>query len=262
MVISYRPYEPQQEMLLPASLQDWLPKGHLAYFISDSVDALDLNVFYAHYAGGGARNQPFHPALMVKLLVGRFLPPTLPGPAGFCARRRPRGLRRALQGLQLKVCKQGVAPGQRYGSHRDGCVRRLYTCGLHRHGLRHRRGCLRHAHLMTRQRAGQHPCGQHLQQRRRKAGGDGPVEQRLRAGQLLGFELAHAQGRAKRAASPRTAPSGRHRNAAARCRRATWRGVDMNQNRFQRTRHRARQVFGHEIYLPISICLHGEFPLE
>jgi transposase len=69
MAISYRPYEPQQEMLLPASLQDWLPKGHLAYFISDTVDALDLNAFYARYAGGGARNQPFHPALMVKLLV-------------------------------------------------------------------------------------------------------------------------------------------------------------------------------------------------
>ena len=68
MVISYRPYEPQQEMLLPASLQDWLPRGHLAYFIGDAVDALDLNAFYAHYAGGGARNQPFHPAMMVKLL--------------------------------------------------------------------------------------------------------------------------------------------------------------------------------------------------
>jgi transposase len=69
MAISYRPYEPQQQMLLPASLQDWLPKGHLAYFISDTVDALDLKAFYARYAGGGARNQPFHPAMMVKLLV-------------------------------------------------------------------------------------------------------------------------------------------------------------------------------------------------
>ena len=69
MAISYRPYEPQQEMLLPASLQDWLPKGHLAYFISDTVDALDLKAFYARYAGGGARNQPFHPAMMVKVLV-------------------------------------------------------------------------------------------------------------------------------------------------------------------------------------------------
>ena len=69
MAISYRPYEPQQEMLLPASLQDWLPEGHLAYFIGDTVDALDLKAFYARYAGGGARNQPFHPAMMVKLLV-------------------------------------------------------------------------------------------------------------------------------------------------------------------------------------------------
>jgi transposase len=69
MAISYRSYEPQQEMLLPASLQDWLPKGHLAYFISDTVEALDLNAFYARYAGGGARNQPFHPAMMVKVLV-------------------------------------------------------------------------------------------------------------------------------------------------------------------------------------------------
>ena len=69
MVISYRPYEPQQEMLVPASPQEWLPRGHLAYFIGDTVDALDLSAFYVRCAGGGARNQPFHPAMMVKLLV-------------------------------------------------------------------------------------------------------------------------------------------------------------------------------------------------
>ena len=69
MATSYRPYDPDQVMLLPAALQDWLPKGHLAYFINDTVDALDLSAFYARYAGGGARNQPFHPAMMVKVLV-------------------------------------------------------------------------------------------------------------------------------------------------------------------------------------------------
>jgi len=69
MPTSYRRYEPDQVMLLPASLQDWLPKGHLAYFINDTVDSLDLSAFYARYAGGGARNQPFHPAMMVKVLV-------------------------------------------------------------------------------------------------------------------------------------------------------------------------------------------------
>jgi transposase len=69
MPTSYRPYEPDQVMLLPAAPQDWLPAGHLAHFISDTVDALDLKAFYARYEGGGSRNQPFHPAMMVKVLV-------------------------------------------------------------------------------------------------------------------------------------------------------------------------------------------------
>lgn len=56
-------------MLLPHALQDWLPEGHLAYYISDAVDSLDLSAFHARYAGGGPRNQPFHPAMMVKVLV-------------------------------------------------------------------------------------------------------------------------------------------------------------------------------------------------
>lgn len=66
---SYLPYEPQQQMLLPEALQDWLPEGHLAYFISDAVDGLDLSAFHARYSNGGPRNQPFHPAMMVKVLV-------------------------------------------------------------------------------------------------------------------------------------------------------------------------------------------------
>ena len=69
MAGSYRPYEPDQVMLLPAAPQDWLPAGHLAHFINDTVDALDLSAFYARYEGGGSRNQPFHPAMMVKVLV-------------------------------------------------------------------------------------------------------------------------------------------------------------------------------------------------
>ena len=56
-------------MLLPAAPQDWLPPGHLAHFINDTVEALNLKAFYARYEGGGSRNQPFHPAMMVKVLV-------------------------------------------------------------------------------------------------------------------------------------------------------------------------------------------------
>jgi transposase len=69
MTTSYLPYEPRQQMLLPEALQDWLPEGHLAYYISDTVDSLDLSAFHARYAKGGPRNQPFHPAMMVKVLV-------------------------------------------------------------------------------------------------------------------------------------------------------------------------------------------------
>jgi len=69
MSTSYIAYHPEQLQLLPSALQDWLPQGHLAYFISDTIDSLNLNAFHARYAEGGPRNQPFHPAMMVKILV-------------------------------------------------------------------------------------------------------------------------------------------------------------------------------------------------
>jgi len=65
----YRPYRPDQKLLLPPSLQDWLPEGHLAYFISDTIDQLDISKFDAHYRGGGKGNVAYHPRLMLKLLV-------------------------------------------------------------------------------------------------------------------------------------------------------------------------------------------------
>jgi transposase len=41
----------------------------LAYFLSDTVDALDLKVFYKPYEGDGRRNSPYDPRMMVKLLL-------------------------------------------------------------------------------------------------------------------------------------------------------------------------------------------------
>ena len=69
MAANYLPYDPQQMLLLPEAIQDWLPEGHLAHFISDTVDTLDLKAFHARYDKDGPRNQPFHPAMMVKVLV-------------------------------------------------------------------------------------------------------------------------------------------------------------------------------------------------
>ena len=58
-------------MLLPPALQDWLPEGHLALFLSDGVDhARDLSPILAAYETGDGRGQPpYHPALMVKRLL-------------------------------------------------------------------------------------------------------------------------------------------------------------------------------------------------
>jgi transposase len=69
MSTTFRRYSPEQELLLPPSPRDWLPEGHLAYFISDTVDNLDLSSFYEPYEGDGRRNRPFDPRMMVKVLL-------------------------------------------------------------------------------------------------------------------------------------------------------------------------------------------------
>ena len=46
---TYKPYQPEQDLLLPPRLQDWLPEKHLAYFVSEVVDELDLSGIYAVY---------------------------------------------------------------------------------------------------------------------------------------------------------------------------------------------------------------------
>ena len=69
-VKTFKPYAPNQLLLLPPVLQEWLPESHLALFISDVVDALDLTPIMARYERGDGRGQPpYHPALMVKLLL-------------------------------------------------------------------------------------------------------------------------------------------------------------------------------------------------
>src|SRR5262245_34200425 len=65
----FKPYRPDQGLLLPPSLHDWLPEDHLVYFLSDVVDQLDLSAIIATYAGDRGGQPPYHPAMMVKLLL-------------------------------------------------------------------------------------------------------------------------------------------------------------------------------------------------
>jgi len=66
---TFRPYELDQRLLLPPDMREWLPEGHLALFVSDVVDALDLSAIFAVYEGEERGQPPYHPAMMVKLLV-------------------------------------------------------------------------------------------------------------------------------------------------------------------------------------------------
>ena len=65
---TFRPYDPEQIFLMPAALQDWLPKGHLTYFISDVVDHLDLGPIMSRYEEEKGY-PPYHPKMMVKVLL-------------------------------------------------------------------------------------------------------------------------------------------------------------------------------------------------
>jgi len=66
---SFRPYEPDQQLLLPPSLRDWLPSDHLVWFISETVDQLDVGEILEGYRDGGQGNLPYHPAMMLKILI-------------------------------------------------------------------------------------------------------------------------------------------------------------------------------------------------
>src|SRR5712675_1786885 len=69
MAKTYKTYLPEQDLLLPPSLRDWLPENHLAYFVSDVVNALELSAMDAVYEKEMRGQPPYDPRLMTKLLV-------------------------------------------------------------------------------------------------------------------------------------------------------------------------------------------------
>jgi transposase len=66
----FLPYDLDQHYLLPPDMRDWLPAGHLVWFVSDVVDALDLSAIADTYEKRELRGRPgYDPTMMVKLLV-------------------------------------------------------------------------------------------------------------------------------------------------------------------------------------------------
>jgi len=66
---TYRPYEPEQLLLLPPSVKDWLPVGHLAHFVSDVIDNINLAAITSVYEKEERGYPPYHPGMMTKVLV-------------------------------------------------------------------------------------------------------------------------------------------------------------------------------------------------
>jgi transposase len=67
---TFRAYDMNQQLLLPPDLRQWLQDDHLALYVSDVIEALDLSAIMKKYEEGDSRGRPpYHPALMVKLLI-------------------------------------------------------------------------------------------------------------------------------------------------------------------------------------------------
>lgn len=65
----FRNWTPDQLWLLPPSPRDWLDENHLVYFLLDVVGEMDLSPFFERYRNSVSGQPPFHPRMMVTLLL-------------------------------------------------------------------------------------------------------------------------------------------------------------------------------------------------
>jgi len=65
----FRPYNPEQMLLLPKNLKEWLPESDMVYFIMDVVHSLDLSPIYQSYDNTKGGQPPYSPKMMVSLLI-------------------------------------------------------------------------------------------------------------------------------------------------------------------------------------------------
>ena len=69
MGYNFLPCDRNQAYLLPPSLTDWLPEDHLAWFVLDAVEQIDLSQFYKKYRIDGVGNAAFDPSMMAALMI-------------------------------------------------------------------------------------------------------------------------------------------------------------------------------------------------
>ena len=104
MAKRYRPYLPEQDLLLPPSLREWLPEKHLAYFVSDVIDSLELSALDAVHGDEERGQPPYDPRMMTKVLVYGYC-------VGVYSSRRIE--RRLAEDVAFRVLAAGNAPNFR-----------------------------------------------------------------------------------------------------------------------------------------------------
>jgi len=65
----FRPYDPDQLLLLSPDLRQWLPEDDLVFFIQDVIETLDMRAIYWSYDGAQGGQPPYDPRLMTSLLI-------------------------------------------------------------------------------------------------------------------------------------------------------------------------------------------------
>jgi transposase len=58
-----------QSFLMPPDVRDWLPEGHLAWFVLDAVAGMNLSAFYDSYRRDGVGRRAYDPAMVVALVL-------------------------------------------------------------------------------------------------------------------------------------------------------------------------------------------------
>src|SRR5919198_1441645 len=90
-----------QVFLMPPSLRDWVPEGHLVWTVLDAVAELDLTAFYADYRDDGRGRPAYEPSMMVALLLYAYAR----------ANRSSRGIERAcIEDVAYRVVTGNLAP--------------------------------------------------------------------------------------------------------------------------------------------------------
>ena len=69
MAYNFKGGNRDQTSLLPPSITDWLPADHLAWFVIEAVESMDLTAFYVKYRSNGQGNTAWHPQMMVAVLL-------------------------------------------------------------------------------------------------------------------------------------------------------------------------------------------------